>query len=95
MALGSMGQTRSRRFAKTRISHHRSPRVRATLRIVSNIGLIVGQCILLFASRDIGLIVIICSGWLSVPFFLKEKMWDVLILIAFMQVINFTGLFLR
>ncbi len=95
MALGSMGQTRSRRFAKARISHHRLPRVRATLRIVSNIGLIVGQCILLFASRDIGLVVIICSSLLSVPFFLKEKMWDVLILIAFMQVINFTGLFFR
>ena len=69
--------------------------MRAALRIISNIGLIVGQCILLFVSRDIGLTIIICSSLLSVPFFLKEKMWDVLILIAFMQVINFTGLFFR
>jgi hypothetical protein len=69
--------------------------MRAALRIVSNIGLIVGQCVLLFVSRDIGLVVIICSSLLSVPFFLKEKMWDVLILIVFMQVINFTGLFFR
>jgi hypothetical protein len=67
--------------------------MRARLRIVSNMGLILGQIILLFVSRDAGLGIIICSSLLSVPFFLKEKMWDVLILIAFMQVINFVGLF--
>ena len=69
--------------------------MRAKLRIVSNIGLIVGQCVLLFVSRDIGLGIIICSSLMSVPFFLKEKMWDVLLLIAFMQIINFTGLFIQ
>ena len=69
--------------------------MRTTLRVVSNVGLIVGQCVLLFASRDIGLAVIICSSLLSVPFFLKEKMWDVLVLITFMQLINFTGLFFQ
>ena len=95
MALGSLGETRFRRPEKSRIRRNRLPRMRAALRIVSNIGLIVGQCVLLFVSRDIGLAVIICSSLLSVPFFLKEKMWDVLILIAFMQVINFTGLFFR
>jgi hypothetical protein len=67
--------------------------MRARLRIASNVGLILGQIVLLFASRDVGLAIIICSSLLSVPFFLKEKMWDVLILIAFMQVINFVGLF--
>jgi hypothetical protein len=67
--------------------------MRAYLRIISNIGLIVGQIVLLFASREVGLGIIICSSLLSVPFFLKERMWDVLVLIAFMQVINLTGLF--
>jgi hypothetical protein len=69
--------------------------MRTTLRVVSNVGLIAGQCVLLFASRDIGLAIIICSSLLSVPFFLKEKMWDVLVLITFMQLINFTGLFFQ
>jgi hypothetical protein len=69
--------------------------VRVALRIASNVGLILGQIILLFVSRDIGLAVIICSSLLSVPFFLKEKMWDVLALIFVMQVINFFGLFFR
>lgn len=95
MALGSLGQARSRRPKKARLRNHRVPRMRAYLRIASNIGLILGQIILLFISRDAGLSVIIGSSLLSVPFFLKEKMWDVLILIAFMQVINLTGLFIR
>jgi hypothetical protein len=69
--------------------------MRAKLRIVSNIGLILGQIVLLFLSRELGLGIIICSSLLSVPFFLKERMWDVLVLIAFMQVINFTGLLIR
>jgi hypothetical protein len=30
-----------------------------------------------------------------VPFFLKEKMWDVLVLITFMQLINIVGLFIQ
>jgi hypothetical protein len=69
--------------------------MRAKLRIVSNIGLIIGQCVLLFASRDIGLIILIFSSLLSIPFFWKEKMWDVLVLMAFMFVVNLTGLFLQ
>jgi hypothetical protein len=69
--------------------------MRAKLRIVSNIGLILGQIVLLFLSRELGLGIIILSSLLSVPFFLKERMWDVLVLIAFMQVINFTGLLIR
>jgi hypothetical protein len=95
MALGYVGQTRSRRLKKARLRNLRLPRMRAKLRIVSNIGLILGQIVLLFLSRELGLGIIICSSLLSVPFFLKERMWDVLLLIVFMQVINFTGLLIR
>lgn len=95
MALGSLGQARSRRPKKARLRDYRVPRMRAYLRILSNIGLIIGQIILLFASREVGLGIIVCSSLLSVPFFLKERMWDVLVLIAFMQVINLTGLFVK
>ena len=91
----TVGETRTGLRTKTRRNRNRVFRMRTALRIVSNVGLIVGQCILLFAARDVGLAIIICSSLLSVPFFLKEKMWDVLFLIAFMQLINITGLFLR
>ena len=69
--------------------------MRAKLRVASNIGLILGQCVLLFVAKDMGLIIIVCSSLLSVPFFMKEKMWDVLVLIVFMQTINLLGLFLK
>jgi hypothetical protein len=69
--------------------------MKAKLRIASKVGLIIGQITLLFVSREVGLAVIICSSLLSVPFFLKERMWDVLMLIAFMQLINFVGLFFQ
>lgn len=69
--------------------------MRAKLRVTSNAGLIVGQCILLFSSRDVGLAVIISSSLLSLPFFLKERMLDVVALILFMQVINIAGLIVK
>ena len=95
MALDSLGKARTRRSPKARVHHNRAPRVRSNLRIASNIGLILGQCLLLFVSRDIGLVVIISSSLLSFPFFLHERMWDVLLLMLFMLIINLTGLFIQ
>jgi hypothetical protein len=95
MASHLLGQARPRRRKTGGLLHHRGPRMRATLRIVSNVGLIIGQCVLLFVSRDVGLFIIIPSSLLSVPFFYKEEMWDVLALVAFMQVVNVVGLFVR
>ena len=95
METSILGQKRFRLRSSTRGNRYRVSRMRTKLRIASNIGLIVGQILLLFVSRDIGLVVIICSSLMSVPFFLKEKMWDVLGLIAFMQLINIIGLFLQ
>lgn len=69
--------------------------MKTKLRVVSNIGLIIGQSVLLFASRDVGLVIIILSSFLSVPFFLQERMWDVLILMGFMFVVNFVGLIVK
>ena len=90
-----LGEKRARHCPTARGYNHRVLRMRAKLRVTSNVGLILGQIILLFSSRDVGLIVIICSSLLSVPFFLKERMIDVLLLIAFMQIINVVGLFVR
>ncbi len=94
MESNSMGQSTSGR-SKTRRGNYRIPRMRARLRIASNIGLILGQCILLFASREVGLIVIISSSAFSFPYFLHEKMWDVVALVAFMNVVNVIGLFVQ
>ena len=95
MDLVPLGEKVPRRNTPKRRRNLGLSRVRVYLRIASNIGLILGQIILLFASREIGLGIIICSSFMSVPFFLKEKMWDVLLLVGFMQVINVVGLFVR
>jgi hypothetical protein len=91
----SMGKKRIRHHSKSGGNYNRIRRMRSQLRVISNIGLIIGQCVLLFVSRDVGLIVLICSSLLSVPFFYNERMWDVLVLMAFMFVVNLTGLFLQ
>ena len=88
----AMGQTRTRSHSKTRWDSNRLHGMRTKLRIASNIGLILGQILLLFVSRDIGLSVIILSSLMSVPFFLKERMGDVLLLIFFSQCVNIAGL---
>ena len=95
METSCVGETWFGLRKKTRRDRNRVFRVRTKLRIASNVGLILGQIVLLFATREIGLAVIICSSLLSVPFYLKEKMWDVLALIAIMQLINLTGLFFQ
>ena len=69
--------------------------MKAKLRIASNIGLIVGQCILLFLDRDWGLRFIIASSLLSFPYFVEQKMWDVVTLIGFMNTVNVIGLVVK
>lgn len=94
MALHSVGQKTLGHRSK-RWSSHRLPRMRARLRIASNIGLIIGQCVLLFADREWGLRFIIASSLLSFPYFLHERMWDVVALMVFLNVVNVVGLFVQ
>lgn len=95
MALGSVGKARSRRLKETRVRGNRLSRVREKLRIASNIGLILGQCILLFADREWGLRFIICASLLSFPYFWHHRMWDVVALMVFLNCINVVGLFVK
>ncbi len=94
MALYSVGESSSRRRSKGR-GYYRVSRVREKLRITSNIGLIVGQCILLFVDREWGLRFIIASSLLSFPYFWHHKMWDVVALMVFLNIVNIVGLFVQ
>ena len=69
--------------------------VNAKLRISGSVGLIIGQCLLLFVSREVGLVVLLASSALSVPFYTRERMWDVLTLISFSSLVNLLGLIFR
>lgn len=89
-----MGQKTPGRSKKRR-GNYRISRVREKLRITSNVGLILGQCILLFSSREVGLAVIISSSVLSFPYFLHHKYWDVVALMIFMNIVNIMGFFVK
>ena len=95
MDLDAMGEEVSRRNSRPRRRHFRIPRVKEKLRIASNIGLILGQCILLFADREWGLRFIIASSLLSFPYFWHHKMWDVVALMVFLNAVNIVGLFVQ
>lgn len=94
MALHSVGQKASG-CRSQRGRHYRVSRVREKLRIASNVGLIIGQCILLFADREWGLRFIIAASLLSFPYFWHERMIDVVILMVFLNVVNIVGLFVQ
>jgi len=94
MALYSLGKGSSRCGSK-RWRNYRLSRMREKMRIASNIGLIIGQCILLFVDRDWGLRFIIASSLLSFPYFWHHKMWDVVALMVFLNVVNVVGLFVQ
>jgi hypothetical protein len=65
------------------------------LRVFGNFALIVGQFILLFKSRQIGLLTLLLGSTLSLPYFLKQKQWDVVAVIVMGITLNLTGLFIN
>ena len=71
------------------------PRVRPRLtylRILGNIALVVGQFVLLFLDRKVGLLILITGSSLSLPFFVKKKQWDVVAVTVVGITLNVFGL---
>ena len=64
------------------------------LRIYGNLGLIAGQFVLLFHSRQMGLAIMIVCGMINLPYFVRHKYYDIVLLIATGMVINLAGLFI-
>lgn len=95
MAMGSLGETHSRRTSETRVRSHRLPRVARICIIIQNVGLMLGQCVLLFVSRELGLVILTLSGLLGIPLSFHLRLWDSLFITAFFFVINMTGLFVK
>jgi hypothetical protein len=95
LAASTMGQTRTGPYSEGGGNHHRLPRVARTCIIIQNIGLMTGQCLLLFVSREAGLIVLTLSGLLGIPLSLHLRLWDSMFITAFFFVINLTGLFIK
>ena len=95
MEMGSVGETHVRRTEETRVCGNRVPRVARKCIIAQNIGLMLGQCVLLFVSREVGLIILTISGLLGIPLSFHLRLWDSLFITAFFFVINLAGLFVK
>ena len=63
-------------------------------RILGNFALIIGQFILLFKSRQIGLLTLLLGSTLSLPYFLKQKQWDVVAVIITGIALDLSDLFI-
>ena len=59
-----------------------------TLRWIGNVSLLVGHFIMLYVSFFWGLTLCFVSNLGVLPFFLRAKMWDVVILMTFFLVIE-------
>lgn len=62
-------------------------------RIAGNFGIIVGQLALLFYSRQVGLCILLACSFMSLPYFIKHRYYDIVLLISFGIIINTVGLF--
>lgn len=63
------------------------------LRIYGNLGLVVGQFVLLFHSRKVGLCILLACSLTSLPYFTQKKYYDIVLLILVGIGINLAGLF--
>lgn len=64
------------------------PKTAVILRYIGNAFLITGYFFLLHVSIKLGLILNLIGGFLTVPFAVQNKLWDVLVICAFFTVIE-------
>lgn len=65
------------------------------LRIYGNLGVIAGQFVLLFHSRNTGLLLLLLCSAMNIPYSLKKKYYDVVLLIVVGMAINLAGLLFK
>ena len=64
-----------------------------TARVIGSVMVILGYFIVLHVSTTIGVVFHIVGDGLAVPYFIKTKSWDVVIMIGFLEVISFSRIF--
>lgn len=61
-------------------------------RIYGSLGVVAGQLALLFYSRHVGLCILLVCSVMSLPYFIKHRYYDIVLLIGVGMVINLAGL---
>lgn len=59
-----------------------------TLRWVGNICLVIGHFVLLYVSLPVGLFVCFVSNGMILPWAVRDRLWDVVIILCFFSVIE-------
>lgn len=62
-------------------------------RIYGSLGVVAGQIALLFYSRQVGLCILLSCSFMSLPYFIKHRYYDIVLLIAVGILVNMAGLF--
>lgn len=62
-------------------------------RIYGSLGVVAGQFALLFYSRHVGLCILLVCSLMSLPYFIKHRYYDIVLLIGVGMAINMAGLF--
>jgi len=63
-------------------------------RVLGNFCMFPGQYLVLFGNRQLGLIILLFGSLLNFPFFIRQKQWDVVLVIALGFSLNLSGVFL-
>lgn len=62
------------------------------LRIYGNLGVIAGQFVLIFQDKNSGLVILLLCSAMNIPYSLRKKYYDVVLLVAVGMAINLAGL---
>lgn len=62
------------------------------LRIIGSVGVIVAYFVILHISTVTGVLIHLVADIVSVPYFIRTKSWDVVIMMIFLATISFTKL---
>lgn len=60
------------------------------LRLIGNTILVIGYFVMLWFDLTLGLVIKCIGGLLTIPFAIKLKLWDVLILCGFFSILDLT-----
>ena len=61
-----------------------------TARVIGSAAVILGYFIVLHVNTTIGVVFHIIGDGLAIPYFIRTKSWDVVIMIGFLEVISFS-----
>jgi len=67
-------------------------RVDERLRIAGSVGVIVAYFVILHVNTIVGVVINLAADIISVPYFIRTRSWDIVIMVAFLATISFSKL---